>query len=124
MTDETVSSIDERLGALLSRMESSQKLKLLAYAETLIKERRRAKRKKHVAEVTFADDTRFGIGIIRNISLFGLYMEAEGELEAGRKVTLSFPHPTQGRQIKVTGSIIRKDKHGFAIRFSGSIGGL
>jgi hypothetical protein len=124
MTDQVDSSIDERLGALISRMTRSQKQKLLAYAETLIKERRRAKRNTHVAEVSYAGESRTGSGIIQNISLFGLYVEPDGVLEAGRDITLSFPHPTEGIQIKVTGKIIRKDKHGFAVKFSDSIGGL
>jgi hypothetical protein len=122
MTDQGGSSIDERLGALIARLTPSQKQKLLAFAETLIKERRRAKRRAHVAEVSYADDRHTGSGFIRNISLFGLYMEPEGSLEEGSRITLSFPHPIGGRQIKVTGTIIRKEKRGFAVRFSSSIG--
>jgi PilZ domain len=122
MTDQAGSSIDERLGALISRLSPSQKQKLLAFAETLIKERRRAKRKPHIAEVSYADDRHTGSGFVRNISLFGLYIEPDGVFEEGRKITLSFPHPIGGRQIKVAGTIIRKEKRGFAVRFSGSIG--
>ena len=59
-----------------------------------------------------------GIGIIRNISLQGLYFEMENVLDVGAKVHLSFAHAVLADGgIKLEGRLLHNDGKGYGVIF-------
>lgn len=62
------------------------------------------------------------MGIIRDISTNGLYVETMNPFEVGQTVPLSFPHFSEyPRKFKLSGKVVRITDNGVAIRFTGKI---
>lgn len=62
------------------------------------------------------------MGIIRDISTNGLYVETINSFELGEPVPLSFPHFTEyPRKFRLYGKVVRITKKGVGIQFTGKL---
>jgi hypothetical protein len=117
MADNSPASIRVRLKAAIYQLFKFNKEKLFTVIENLQLEKRIHPRKKHFAEVCYADGNRSVNGFIQDISVGGLSVEPDGPFSKGQEITLTFMHPSGGH-IKISGKIVRKDHKGIGVEFS------
>jgi hypothetical protein len=98
---------------------SNKKKREKSHGESVKKEKRRHSRKLLRIEARYQDpDSRVLKGILRNISLSGLYIETANTLDAQTKLHMSLDATDLGKVIDVAGRVIRTDeKKGMAIEF-------
>jgi hypothetical protein len=106
-----LSSIDHRM--------SKKKKREALNGDHVKKEKRRHSRKLLRVEARYQDpESRVLKGVLRNISLSGLYIETTNTLEVHTKVHMSLDATDLGKVIDVSGRVIRsEDKKGMAIEF-------
>jgi hypothetical protein len=121
MTDNAPANINDRLKEAISHIFNFKEKKLVNMVNTLQLEKRESDRKKHFAEVCYADGDRSADGFIQDISSGGLSIEPDGPFTKGQVITLTFMHPSGEDFIKITGKIVRKDKRGLGVQFSKQI---
>ncbi len=83
------------------------------------KEKRRSSRKLLRIEARYQDpDSRVLKGVLRNISLSGLYIETKNTLSAGTRLHMSLDATDLGKVIDVAGTVVRVDERaGMAVEF-------
>lgn len=76
---------------------------------TMLQERRRSKRIPLRTEVTCQVGTRQFTATSCNLNQFGILLEADGSLESGNSIQLSFHLPGEKRPVEAKGVIVRFD---------------
>lgn len=120
MIEDSPTNIDDQLFTAISRLSGGQKQELLKLINDLQfkkSEKRIHRRKKHLAQITYATPTRSVNGFIQDISECGVYIEPNGPFAEGQLITLTFEHPSENRPIKIAGKIVRRGLKGIGVRF-------
>ena len=80
-------------------------------------EERKHPRRLNLKSVTIHVRDRTSRGMIQNISMGGVYIEANESFSIGQKITISYPVSNNTDEIEIQGEVVRTDQNGFAMKY-------
>ena len=85
---------------------------------TLSAEERRHPRTEHLQAVTIHVGDRTCRGMIQNMSMGGVYIEADQSFAIGQEITISYPSSNNQDEIETLGPVVRTEGSGFAMEYA------
>lgn len=85
------------------------------------KNRRKHSRDHCMIPVDCATEKQAFEGFIRNLSYDGVFIQAQGNLEVGEEVMMTFSASNQAQPAKIAGEIVRRNMMGIGVRFNAVI---
>jgi Tfp pilus assembly protein PilZ len=114
----TVSAATSRLMSMILNMSPNEIMDILKLVEEKEHEKkRRSPRVNYFMAVDYVIDEKAYSGYINNISSEGVFIETNENLPLNSDITLTFALPNSQGHIRVSGKIVRKEKHGIGVAF-------
>jgi len=111
-------TIARLLDVILTMNESQQKI-ILQQAEDLVKgERRISERKSCDLRVHFATADRAHRGVIKNVSMTGVFIESQAPVIIGEEVLMAFKVNNNAAPAKLRGEIAHATRWGIGVEFT------
>ena len=80
-------------------------------------EQRKHPRRLYLKSVTIHVRDRTSSGMIQNISIGGVYIEANESVSIGQQIAISYPVSSNTDEIEIRGEIAWTDQNGFAMKY-------
>ena len=106
-----------RLLKLILDMSESEQLLLLEHANSIVDERT-LPRRLCLIQVNCTVGEQSHKGLILDINPTGAYIDIDGSLSIGQKITIAFFSPFSFKTIQLSGKIIWKSAHGIGVHFN------
>lgn len=124
MTTKTPATSRDRLKEAISELFDVENGELVSLVDNMQLDKRSTPRNEVVAEVSYTDGKRSVKGSIINVSATGMAIDTNCPFTVGKDITLTFPHPSGNKHLKMTGKIIRRTPKNIAVRFQNRISNL
>lgn len=115
--DTVDSKIIEKITALADELPQSKRRELLNLISTWQTNTRYASREPYSESLTFTSIRGRHIGIAKDVSSTGLFIQTDEYFDIGEKIELSLTFISAPNPLHLKGKIVRKTKDGIGIRF-------
>jgi len=82
---------------------------------------RKHKRKTYSKYINFTTNNRFYMGIIRDISRTGIFIETKGTFSSAQTLMLAIPFSNKKKNVIVSGEVVRSNDEGFGVKFKSKV---
>ena len=80
-------------------------------------EKRNDYRHRYLAEIIYGSDEEIGKGLVRDLSVGGVFVASDRKVPVGSEVLVTLPFAKSVRYVSLRGIVVRMAEDGFAVAF-------
>ncbi|MGB5986848.1 MAG: PilZ domain-containing protein [Desulfobacterales bacterium] len=80
-------------------------------------EKRNDYRYRYLAEIIYGSDQKIGKGLVRDLSVGGVFVAADRKVPVGSEILVTLPFAKSVRYVSLRGTVVRMTGDGFAVAF-------